>query len=533
MASVLKSGDTSAKLRAADVLLASVAHDPTPLRAYLQGEGTDLFSAMVDAIHDSSTAGLQEQCLEILKVLIDPDTMDGSVEKDAFIDIFYERHVGRLLQTVIAAGDPKTSIHPGTLVLLLDLLCYCVQHHSYRIKYYILRGNVVEKVLKLMKRKERAVAAAALRFLRTCLSMKDEFYNRYLVKHSLLEPVLSSFLGNGRRYNLLNSAVLELVEFLRRENMKGLIAAVVNSPQWPRLEQECDYVDTFQRLKLRHESNIDTRTPAPLGNGPPGSSNGHPPPIGGSGGAVIIGPQPLVQGSAGPGNHMHAQPYKYMDTADHAHLIQQRQSAAASAAAAAARAAAAAEARQRRGEREEDADEENYFREDDDEDEDQHDRAGPTTTTNANASPHPALVRQGGGSEDGPAPSQHRRGGIPGQIVLESFSPLPGMLAGRLVDYGDDDDDDDTLPLGVLSRAGAVSVPAPVVAPAPALPPIITTTTTTTTTAGTGLGSGLPQARPRLGEPQRLETPKRSAEEEPTDAPPPEKKSKVDDDASE
>ncbi|KAH7621274.1 hypothetical protein Ndes2526B_g03615 [Nannochloris sp. 'desiccata'] len=520
LASVLKSGDTSAKLRAADVLLASVAHEPAPLRAYLQGEGTDLFSAMVDAIHDSSTAGLQEQCLEILKVLIDPETMDGSVEKDAFIDIFYERHVGRLLQTVVAAGDPKTPAHPGTLVLLLDLLCYCVQHHSYRIKYYILRSNVVEKVLKLMKRKERAVAAAALRFLRTCLSMKDEFYNRYLVKNSLLEPVLSSFLGNGRRYNLLNSAVLELIEFLRRENMKGLVAAVVNSPQWPRLEEECDYVDTFQRLKLRHESNLETRAGPPL---PGGSASGN----GGGGGGAASGPQPLVSGR-GPGNHLLNQAHNnYMTAAEHNHLLQQRESAAASAAAAAARSAAAAEARQRRGEREEDADEENYFREDDDDD----DGSDVDGTSHEPSHQHPALQRQERVGSGG--------GGVPGQIILERFSPLPGMLAGRLVDYGDDDDDDDTLPLGVLSKAGgaattttttttaaAVVAAAPVVAPAPVLPPINTITT------GVGAPSTA-QPRPRLGEPQRLEKPKRVAEEEPIDAAlPPEKKPKGSDEAS-
>jgi protein phosphatase 4 regulatory subunit 3 len=524
LASVLKAGDTAAKLRAADVLLASVAHDPAPLRAYLQGEGTELFSAMVDAIHDSNTAGLQEQCLEILKVLIDPDTMDGSVEKDAFIDIFYERHVGRLLQTVVAAGDPKTPAHPGTLVLLLDLLCYCVQHHSYRIKYYILRSNVVEKVLKLMKRKERAVAAAALRFLRTCLSMKDEFYNRYLVKNSLLEPVLSSFLGNGRRYNLLNSAVLELLEFLRRENMKGLIAAVVNSPQWPRLEEDCDYVDTFQRLKLRHESNLETRA------APPGSVGGVDGSGNGSGG--MIGPQPLL--SSGGGGMIAQQPNtNYITAADHSHLVQQRESAAASAAATAARAAAAAEARQRRGEKEEDADEENYFREDDDDDDD-----SDVDATAHEPSQHPALQRQGvdgnGGSRGG--------GAVPGQIVLESFSPLPGMLAGRLVDYEDDDDDDDTLPLGVLSRAGAggggantttaaaAAAAAPVVAPSPALPPI---NTSGATTIGAGVLASTAQPRPRLGEPQRLETPKRSAEEQPADAPPPEKKPKGGEEANE
>ncbi len=43
---------------------------------------------------------------------------------------------------------------------------------SLRRRYYILRQNVVEKVLKLLRRRERWLAAAAVRFLRTCLGMK-------------------------------------------------------------------------------------------------------------------------------------------------------------------------------------------------------------------------------------------------------------------------------------------------------------------------------------------------------------------------
>ncbi|KAL6784382.1 hypothetical protein ACKKBF_B01565 [Auxenochlorella protothecoides x Auxenochlorella symbiontica] len=212
------------------------------------------------------------------------------------------------------AGDaPTTSAH--TLGLIVELLCYCVTQHSYRIKYYILRNNVVEKVLRLLHRKERWLVVAAIRFLRTCLGMKDEFYNRYLVKNGLLEPVIAVFLENGNRYNLLNSVVLELFEFMWRENMKGLLGYVVESPRWPEL-QALDFAPTFRRLSMKHDQNQERSTgsaAAPAGSGP-GSE---------AGGGVFLG---------------HA------------------------------RAAAAAQQRRIRGEKEEDEDEENYFKDDEDDD---------------------------------------------------------------------------------------------------------------------------------------------------------------------
>ena len=60
----------------------------------------------------------------------------------------------------------------GTLVLVLELLCFCVGRHAYRIKYYILRNHVVEATTKPLLRREPWVGVAVVRFLRTCVGLK-------------------------------------------------------------------------------------------------------------------------------------------------------------------------------------------------------------------------------------------------------------------------------------------------------------------------------------------------------------------------
>ena len=59
------------------------------------------------------------------------------------------------------------------------------------------------------------MSAAALRFCRRIVGLKDEFYNRYIVRDNLLAPIVKAFIANGRRYNLLNSAMIEFFEYLR------------------------------------------------------------------------------------------------------------------------------------------------------------------------------------------------------------------------------------------------------------------------------------------------------------------------------
>lgn len=89
------------------------------------------------------------QVLEMFKMLLDPETLEAGAEKDKFVHEFYATHIAALLAALVAAGegaDAPAAPAPNTVGLLVDLLCFCVVSHSYRIKYWILRNNVVEKV---------------------------------------------------------------------------------------------------------------------------------------------------------------------------------------------------------------------------------------------------------------------------------------------------------------------------------------------------------------------------------------------------
>jgi protein phosphatase-4 regulatory subunit 3 len=424
LAGVFASGDGAAAARAAEVLLADALHDPGRLRAHLRvPAGAPLLRALVSALLEEgggggggggppparpaggpapappplpaptlvpappaarraapappppgAPPGLAEQALEVLRALLDPDGLDGPPERDPFAETFYEAHLGRL----VAALADGARASPATVCLVLDLLSFLAVQHGYRIKYYALRNGVLEKAARLLARRERVVAAAALRFLRACLALRDDFFARAVAKGRLLEPLLAAFLANGPRYNLLNSAALELFDFLRRENLRGLVAAVAESPLFPRLLEEAPYTDALRLLRARHEANLEAM------------------PGGGGGGA----------GAAG--------------------------SLAAAGAAANARAAAAAEARLRRGEREEDADEESYFSREDDGDGEPGGAAPGAARSPPRVTLSPAGAPGSGGGDDdtiriGPfAPGD----GAPGRPPL-----------ARLVDYEDDEED--------------------------------------------------------------------------------------------
>ncbi|KAJ6772187.1 BINDING PROTEIN-RELATED [Salix koriyanagi] len=172
---------------------------------------------------------------------------------------------------------------PEILSNICELLCFCVLHHPYRIKCNFLLDNLIEKVLTLTRRKEKYLVVAAVRFVRTILSRHDEHLINHFVKNNLLKPIVDAFVSNGDRYNLLNSAILELFEFIRKvptllsplfsfhlryvqkyalhiicsmqENLKSLLKYIVDS-FWNELVK-FEHLTSIQSLKVKYEQCLE------------------------------------------------------------------------------------------------------------------------------------------------------------------------------------------------------------------------------------------------------------------------------------
>lgn len=83
------------------------------------------------------------------------------------------------------------------------------------------------------------------------MNLKDDKYIQHITQNRLFEPILDIVYETMPRDNLLNSACLELFEFIKRENMKSFVVHIVENYR-ERLEQ-ITYVDTFSSLIIRYD----------------------------------------------------------------------------------------------------------------------------------------------------------------------------------------------------------------------------------------------------------------------------------------
>ncbi|XP_060687509.1 serine/threonine-protein phosphatase 4 regulatory subunit 3B [Hemiscyllium ocellatum] len=284
---VLGMDDAQVRTAATDIFSYLVEYSPSMVREFVMQEAQQsdddilLINVIIEQmICDADPElGGAVQLMGLLRTLIDPENMlatANKTEKTEFLSFFY-KHCMHVLSAPLLANttDEKRSGRDAgidesnrntafcsdnfqtaqLLALILELLTFCVEHHTYHIKNYIMNKDLLRRVLVLMNSKHTFLALCALRFMRRIIGLKDEFYNRYITKGNLFEPVINAFLDNGARYNLLNSAIIELFEFIRVEDIKSLTTHIVDN--FYKALEHIEYVQTFKGLKLRYEQERD------------------------------------------------------------------------------------------------------------------------------------------------------------------------------------------------------------------------------------------------------------------------------------
>ncbi|XP_033125942.1 serine/threonine-protein phosphatase 4 regulatory subunit 3A-like isoform X2 [Anneissia japonica] len=264
---------------ATDILAYIVEFSPTLVREFIldqRKQQTDDDILLMNVIIEQMICDTDEdlggaiQLMNLIRILLDPENMMGSItlktEKTEFLSFFYKHCIHVLTAPLMAntatlkpSKDDYQTAH--LLSIIMDLLTFCVEHHTYHAKNHIISKDLLRRILALLKSQHAFLNLCAVRCMRRIISLKDDFYNRYIIKGKLFEPLVNAFLSNGNKYNLLNSAILDLFEFVRIEDIKLLIVHMME--EHGSAFKNIDYVKTFQGLHKKYEQLKDRETNKP------------------------------------------------------------------------------------------------------------------------------------------------------------------------------------------------------------------------------------------------------------------------------
>ncbi|XP_054584142.1 serine/threonine-protein phosphatase 4 regulatory subunit 3B isoform X5 [Eptesicus fuscus] len=229
---VMGMDDLQVRSAATDIFSYLVEFSPSMVREFVMQEAQQsdddilLINVVIEQMicDTDPELGGAVQLMGLLRTLIDPENMlatTNKTEKSEFLNFFYNH-----------------CMHVLTAPLLTN-----TSEDRYE------KDNIVGS------NKNSMICPGALRFMRRIIGLKDEFYNRYITKGNLFEPVINALLDNGTRYNLLNSAVIELFEFIRVEDIKSLTSHIVEN--FYKALESIEYVQTFKGLKTKYEQEKD------------------------------------------------------------------------------------------------------------------------------------------------------------------------------------------------------------------------------------------------------------------------------------
>eukprot|EP00045_Choanoeca_perplexa_P008271 m.76326 g.76326 ORF g.76326 m.76326 type:complete len:785 (-) comp14424_c0_seq4:59-2413(-) len=227
-------------------------HTPAPPA---DGNHWELVLQLVKAFKDSTQMANVLLLGQALGLLLDADTFDETASnfKSGFLTKFYELH-GAFSQLVALFDDiPKqraTEAGQERLMITLELIGKWVLPgvHSYHIKNYILKHDVLGKATRVLQPGNNSLlAVAGARLLSLIIREgRNQFYNTHIVKKDLLRPLMERFRANGSRNNLLNSTVLSILASVQTESSSRLFAYIVKD--FKDDLETLDYVETGQVL---------------------------------------------------------------------------------------------------------------------------------------------------------------------------------------------------------------------------------------------------------------------------------------------
>ena len=288
----LQNHDASVRVAGTDILVAVIDHDAFLIRSQIikavQGKSKPMTDTLIELLLRETDLGVKAQIADAIKVLLDPNANNippqqqermqnandnnmmnklrpaTSAANENFIHYFYQNSAQTLFQPLKdlenrEAFDNFTVQEISTCLYLVEILCFFFRQHNYKSKEFILKEHLHARISQLLKCPEKHMKLTAVKYFRTCLATQDQHHNRQIIQQRLFAPILDIITSTMPRNNLLNSACLELFEFVRRENVKQLIDHLVDDYR-ERLES-ITYVDVFEGIFLRYEQNKNPPLP--------------------------------------------------------------------------------------------------------------------------------------------------------------------------------------------------------------------------------------------------------------------------------
>ncbi|KPI42987.1 uncharacterized protein AB675_2210 [Cyphellophora attinorum] len=266
-----------------DILVALLDHNPNMMKNYMlkavSEKKTPMTDILIDLLHNEADLGVKNQSADALKILLDPQPPSNEpmgnrnssefmtklsrppqltptqAANEQFAQDHFDRSCRKLFRPLkdLENNQPTSFGYQDVALFtyLMEILTFFLRQYQVRSRHFVSSENLTARVAQLLKVAQKSVKLSALKFFRTAISLQDQFYSQQILKSGSFEPIIDIVLEMMPRDNLLNSACLEMFEFIRKEAIKPIIVHL--GENYREKLQQITFVDTFENLLIRYD----------------------------------------------------------------------------------------------------------------------------------------------------------------------------------------------------------------------------------------------------------------------------------------
>ena len=93
----------------------------------------------------------------------------------------------------------------------IEILIFCIQNHHSRIRYYIIKNEIIQHILKGLNLKKKTIIMIIAKFFKAIIISKDEFLIRYLETKNLLKSLMDLYSNQYKKSEMFQSIMLEII----------------------------------------------------------------------------------------------------------------------------------------------------------------------------------------------------------------------------------------------------------------------------------------------------------------------------------
>ena len=214
-----------------------------------------LLTVLSDRMVTAKEPAVIEQFQELFCRLVDTTNMDKTWRrKEEFLTVTYKFWFPtHLLPSLLDTTASSTAF--ALRASLCDLTSFCVARHGVRSRSFVVSNQVLDNLLLPHNLEGPGfLVLAIIRLFRQVVGDKNRQTERYLITRHLFDPLMKVFRDNEERYNMINSAIVELFDFIDKEyfNNYRFISYLVE--RFRTDFERIDYVPTFKLLIKKYET---------------------------------------------------------------------------------------------------------------------------------------------------------------------------------------------------------------------------------------------------------------------------------------